>query len=141
MLFVSFFTLFAFFFGQSFAVVMMMTVTVSMSMTMTVVMSVSVVVTVNMSMAVTMTVVVTMSVINVTIVVMTFLGDNQRKMFDKMFAPTLSEEIREFKNLKKAYLSLQLQFSILRLIINMSNLCKLRHRKKVLENFQKFISQ
>ena len=55
---------------------MMMTMAVSM----TVVMSVSVVVTVNMSMAVTMTVVVTMSVINVTIMVMTFLGDNKQKM-------------------------------------------------------------
>ena len=45
------------------------------------------------------------------------------------------------QNVITVNLNVELQFLALRLIINMSHRCKLRNRKKVLENFRKFISQ
>ena len=44
---------------------------------------------------------------------------------------------KNFKNVTKV----NLMSLALHMIINMSHLCKLRHRKKVLENLRKFISQ
>ena len=47
----------------------------------------------------------------------------------------------KFQNVTNVKFRSENLFLILRLIINMSHFCKLGHRKQVLENFRKFISQ